>query len=335
MLTDLEGNLLHFNALAKIFFRADLEDVVNTPFKDYLQNSLSLQHMINQSSPYQPFVSHSVCLKDLKDPVTLRVFKDVRRKYCLIVAESPHVTEEVLVNREERKWAERLQLMLFGISHELKTPLAVARGYTEALGDLEGGHLTTKAMEALEQISGILNNMTEAVRELRDEQDHIDLAESLEMYCKTMHYTEPTKRYIGTFVSDFEAAEGKIISMSKPRMYQILTNLFDNSIRATQGLETEAVIDIQTHECHKMHHSNCIVMEFSDNGCGMTEETAEKVFTPYFTTREADTGTGLGGYFVYQFVMDAGGTIEVESEEGVGTTFRIHLPYGDSNGSEQ
>lgn len=331
----MEGNLIHFNEIARVFFRTPIATIVNTPLKNYLEDSSSLQKMINQSTPYQPFVSHSVLLKDFADPVTLRIFKDLRRKYCLIIAESPQVTEEVLISREEQKWAERLQLMLFGISHELKTPLAVARGYTEALEQIEGGTLTKKAMEALEQISGVLNNMTEEVRELRDEQGYIDFASSLEMYCKTMHYTEPTKRYIGTFISNFEEAEGKLIAMSKSRMYQILTNLFDNSIRATHELKTEALIEIQTYECHKMHHSNCIVMEFSDNGCGMSEETSEKVFTPYFTTRAANTGTGLGGYFVYQFVMDAGGSIEVESEEGVGTTFRIHLPYGDSNGSAQ
>lgn len=300
---------------------------MGTSLASYLEDPEILPRILAQTIAYQPFVSNRVRLRELADPVTLRLYKNRRRAFCMVVAESLQITEEVLVTREERKWAERLQLMLFGISHELKTPLAVARGYTEALEDSKEPELASRTMEALEQISGILNNMTEAVREFKDDQDYIDLGHSLEMYGKTMNYTEPTKKYIGTLEADFEAACGKLIQMSKPRLYQILTNLFDNSIRATQHLETDALVEIRTHKCHKHHHSNCIVLEFTDNGCGMDEETKEKVFTPYFTTREADTGTGLGGYFIYQFVMDAGGTIEVESKEGLGTTFRAHLPY--------
>lgn len=326
MITDLDGNLVHFNKIAQVFFREDLCVLVGTPFSDYLESN-QLPLLLTSKPIYQPLVSHHIRLKDLSDPVTLRVYKNELKGFCVIVAESLQVTEEVLLNREERKWAERLQLMLFGISHELKTPLAVARGYTEAMKDDGNGPLAIRAMEALEQISGILNNMTEAAREFKDDHDTIDLGHGLEMYGKTMNYTEPTKKYIGSVETNFEDALGKYVRVSKPRLYQILTNLFENSIRATQHLETDAQVRINTHICDKPHHSKCIVLEFTDNGCGMDEDTVGKVFTPYFTTRAPDTGTGLGGYFVYQFIMDAGGTLEVESQEGLGTTFMAHLPY--------
>ncbi|HHX51421.1 MAG TPA: two-component sensor histidine kinase, partial [Clostridia bacterium] len=62
----------------------------------------------------------------------------------------------------------------------------------------------------------------------------------------------------------------------------------------------------------------------ADNGCGMPREVLEKVFTPFYTTKE--TGTGLGLSIVYRIVKNHGGDIDIESEPGAGTTFTISLP---------
>ncbi len=64
----------------------------------------------------------------------------------------------------------------------------------------------------------------------------------------------------------------------------------------------------------------------SDTGMGMSKETAAKVFDPFFTTKTKDKGTGLGLSMVYGFIQRAKGHISVNSEQGVGTTFKIYLP---------
>ena len=64
----------------------------------------------------------------------------------------------------------------------------------------------------------------------------------------------------------------------------------------------------------------------SDNGCGMDEATRAKVFEPYFTTRAGRGGTGLGLAMVYGIMRNCGGTIDLESTVGVGTTFTLRWP---------
>jgi two-component system NtrC family sensor kinase len=69
-----------------------------------------------------------------------------------------------------------------------------------------------------------------------------------------------------------------------------------------------------------------IVISISDDGCGMTDEQLEKVFMPFYTTKEVGKGTGLGLSVSYGIIRGLGGEIEVESKKDVGTTFKLILP---------
>jgi signal transduction histidine kinase len=73
-----------------------------------------------------------------------------------------------------------------------------------------------------------------------------------------------------------------------------------------------------THDASEVH------LEISDTGQGLTPEECERLFTPYYTTKQH--GTGLGLAIVQSIVSDHGGRISVESESGVGTSFHIALP---------
>ncbi len=102
------------------------------------------------------------------------------------------------------------------------------------------------------------------------------------------------------------------------QLNQVFMNLLVN---ASQAIEHQGKINIKT-----LLEENNIIIEISDNGSGIPSENLEKLFDPFFTTKPVGVGTGLGLYISYGIVQKHHGTLEVKSELGKGTTFKICLP---------
>jgi two-component system NtrC family sensor kinase len=117
------------------------------------------------------------------------------------------------------------------------------------------------------------------------------------------------------------------------QMEQVLMNLFTNARDAMPGggvlsISTNIVeLDEEYVQQYGIAHSaRYVLITVSDSGMGMDEKTREKIFEPFFTTKEFGKGTGLGLSIVYGIIKQHGGHINVYSEAGKGSTFRIYLP---------
>jgi signal transduction histidine kinase len=107
--------------------------------------------------------------------------------------------------------------------------------------------------------------------------------------------------------------------------HEIVSNLIQNAMDATMD---DAQISVRA-----VDDEDRVLIEVQDNGSGMPPEVVEKVFSPFFTTKEPGRGMGMGLTIVYRLVKRAGGRIDVFSEEGEGTRFSVRLPRQQNTGS--
>ena len=114
------------------------------------------------------------------------------------------------------------------------------------------------------------------------------------------------------------------ISIDPEQIAQVLQNLIKNAVEA---MPDGGTLRIST---QPMDVSG-VAVEVRDTGTGMSSETQQEIFTPYYTTKE--TGTGLGMAIVQRIITDHGGKIAVTSAEGVGTTIRLEFPIPDPVGA--
>jgi signal transduction histidine kinase len=118
------------------------------------------------------------------------------------------------------------------------------------------------------------------------------------------------------------------ITAVREQIHQVLLNLLLNAIHATpEGGSLRVSV-----EPDRDQPLDLVSVAVEDTGLGIPEENLERIFDPFFTTKEPDEGTGLGLMITHQIVADHGGTIEVRSQPGAGSCFRIRLPVKGRSG---
>ena len=136
--------------------------------------------------------------------------------------------------------------------------------------------------------------------------------------------------------------ESAVVHADSDELQQALLNFCINSRDAMDStgeltLSTNCV-DLDEAYCGKdavLKPGPFVCISISDTGCGMTPEVVNRIFEPFFTTKEVGTGTGLGMAMVYGLVKQHQGHIEVDSQVGQGTTFRIFLPAVTSQANSE
>lgn len=243
-------------------------------------------------------------------------------------------------------------MLISGICHEINNPLSFLKSNLELL-DLYFGNLNKtleeyakehpgyklKKMsmkEVIENVNGMLKDSMFGVEKIKvitddimgfsrkksDEQRRFSVKECVEASLNLARFIIKNKVTVKT-----EFADGPLeVFGQHQKMEQIFLNLFQNAVYALKDKKGPELCISARNVPPENEETEKVVIEVKDNGPGMTEEVRDKIFEPYFTTKPAGEGTGLGLSISKDIIKGHGGTIQVRSELGEGTTFIITLP---------
>ncbi len=232
--------------------------------------------------------------------------------------------------------------LVAGIAHEINTPLGI--GVTSATTMHEELHMLQEKFDndllKRTELEAFLDHANQACRILNtnlirasdlirsfkqvavdqtvDELRHINLKEYID---EVLISIGPTIKHSSVnIVSD---CDNNIELETHPgAIYQIISNLAINSMTHAYTKDSKGTIHIKTHR-----KGNNVVMQYSDDGKGISQENLKKIFAPFFTTRRGSGGSGLGLSIVYNLVASTlKGNITAESSEGDGTQFVLIFP---------
>jgi len=176
--------------------------------------------------------------------------------------------------------------------------------------------------DGLHRIRDLTANMLRFAKEWRLELENADIAQMIKDIAKAVGQRAGER---GVTVRHHIAGELPLVSCDAKLIHMALMDMATNALEACWQKHYEggelAEITISAH----MRGDEELIIAVADNGVGMTAETKEKIFTPFYSTKE-DWGTGLGLTSTLRIISMHGGGIDVESTPNKGTTFRITLP---------
>ena len=216
-----------------------------------------------------------------------------------------------------------------GLAHEINQPLTYISTMNQVilesinLNDLDVDRATERLEEShkqIERITKIVQHLRTFGRADETEMSPVDLETILD---DTLLLLGERLR-LNNILLEQDAEEGlsRVIGSSS-QLEQVFINFFQNSIDALSGDTADKKITIRI---KGSLDNSSVIIEFSDNGPGISPEHLDRVFEPFFTTKVVGQGTGLGLSIVYGIIQDHGGTITCRSDPDVETTFVVTLP---------
>jgi PAS domain S-box-containing protein len=267
----------------------------------------------------------------------LKTFESVADKIAIGIDNRLAEKEKAALHKQMRQMQkmQAIGTLAGGIAHDFNNILTAILGFADLLKHQPGNNNDTR--EYVEQILQAGNRAKNLVRQIltfsrQTEQErqplqaHLIIKEAVKLLRAsipaTIQIRENVDAKCGTIMAD------------PTELHQIVMNLCTNAYHAMQEhggvleLELEKIqVTAELAGIHpKLHEGNYARLRVKDTGCGMDAVMLERIFEPYFTTKELGEGTGMGLALVHGIVESLGGAIVVDSALGKGSTFEIYLP---------
>ncbi|MDY4831911.1 MAG: HAMP domain-containing sensor histidine kinase, partial [Treponema sp.] len=251
---------------------------------------------------------------------------DVKKNEITSIQESLEKMRIALIEEQNRK-----QKFIMGMSHDLRTPIAIIRGYIEAINDgivsspdeieksLELIHIKSTQLE--EMINTLINFMKmdsyEILKDIKEE----SITQIIKDFAKNSFVMANVfKRKI---ITNIDLPKDIVIEVNKMLVQRAFENLFSNAIRYTKDNDSIFL------NAYILQEKNEIIFEIKDTGIGIKKNDLNYIFDMFYrgTNSRREEGMGIGLSVVKNVINTYGWKINVSSEENKGTTFIIHIPF--------
>jgi signal transduction histidine kinase len=252
---------------------------------------------------------------------------------------SPAVSNALLFNKLEQQQKARSEFVSF-IAHELKTPITSMKGYTGLLMRGVVGELNEQQAKFLATVYSNAEHMEHLVNDIRD-MEIIDAKGRLPLQMKALNFADVLQDALSTLQQAFES-KGQTVQVEMNatlpeiwadpmRINQVLMNFLTNANKYTpEGGQVEIRAEAVENIWDENGARRVLHVAVKDNGYGISEADLKRLFEKYFRSTNdralAEKGTGLGLTLTRRLIEQHGGTIWVESQLNVGTTFHFTLP---------
>jgi PAS domain S-box-containing protein len=305
----------------------------------------ALEDLIDHDKPYD--LTFEIRPVDGSPPRTIRsiaqLTRDVSGSPLRIMGVIQDITEQSAAESErirlehqlhQSQKLESIGRLAGGVAHDYNNMLSVITGFTKLAIDKTDSESPIRedlkeVLDAARRSTNITRQLLAFARRQTIAPVAVDLNETVERALKLL------RRLIGEDIDlSWQPGSGLMtVFMDPSQLDQLLANLCVNARDAIGGvgkitIETGRVcFDTEYCDIHPGYISgNFIMLGVSDDGCGMDTKTKDSIFEPFFTTKGMGDGTGLGLSTVFGIIKQNNGFINVYSEPGKGSTFKIYLP---------
>jgi len=257
----------------------------------------------------------------------IEVFRDMTE-----LKEAENEKKQMETQLQQAQRMEALGTLAGGIAHDFNNLLMGVLGYNALMrSEIDPMH---PHQEHLAEIEGFVRSAVELTKQLlgfarggKYEVRATDLNALIKNHNRIFGRTKKEITILGKYDKNLWTVE-----VDRGQIEQVLMNLFVNAWQAMPDkgeifVQTENIVIDETYtKPFDVRPGNYIKISVTDTGIGMDKETIEKIFNPFFTTKEKERGTGMGLSSAYGIIKNHGGFITVYSEPGHGSTFNIYLP---------
>lgn len=325
---DINYNIVTINFAASRYFNLPFDDVIGEKCyraffnrdkpcdfcmaQDCLHTSIQFQKEIKDESQNTVFSIqfYPVHMPAGSEKLILEFFQDITEQKQL---------QEELIQSEKLAG---IGTLASGIAHEINNPLGGIIGTAEILldevnGNLEAAEYINDIIKYSESAAEIIKDLTNYTRKKQEKKEFLNVEEVLENSLALVRRGMSLENI--RIKKEYEDIPP--IEANANELQQVFLNIILNAVQVMEGGGT------LTLQCER--HKGNVFVSITDTGPGISETEIEKLFNPFYTTKDPGKGTGLGLSITHQLVYGMGGRITVKSSLGRGTSFLISIPNNE------